>query len=68
MYGWCPWGVLEVPSGLVGSIYTQFNLGSLENPYFEKMADFPCMHVEMGFTGMVPGELEPFDLANLSFS
>ena len=22
MYGWCPWGVLEVPSGLAGSNYT----------------------------------------------
>ena len=22
VYGWCPWGVLEVPSGIVGTIYT----------------------------------------------
>ena len=22
MYGWCPWGVLEVPSGIAGTIHT----------------------------------------------
>ena len=22
MHGWCPWGVLEVPSGILGTIYT----------------------------------------------
>ena len=49
MHGWCPWGVLEVPSGIVGTIHTKSNLGSTENPYFEKLADFPYMHVEMGW-------------------
>ena len=48
MYGWCPWGVLEVPSNIVGAIYTKSNLGLRENPNFEKLADFPRMHVEMG--------------------
>ena len=40
MCGWCPWGVLEVPSGLVGTIYTQSNLVLMENPYFEHLAVF----------------------------
>ena len=39
---------MEVPSGLVGSIYTKSNLGLMENPNFENLADFPYMHVEMG--------------------
>ena len=33
-------GVLEVPSGLVGTIYTQSNLGFMKHPCFEKLADF----------------------------
>ena len=41
MHGWCSWGVLEVPSGIVLTIYTKSNLGSTENPNFEKLADFP---------------------------
>ena len=48
MYGWCSWGVLEVPSGIVGTIYTKSNVGLRGNSYFEKLADFPYMHVEMG--------------------
>ena len=40
---------MEVPSGLVGTIYTHSNLGWMENPYFEKLDDFPYMHVEMGW-------------------
>ena len=46
--GWCPWGVFEVPRGIVGTIYTKSNLGSTENLYFEKLANFPYMHVETG--------------------
>ena len=30
-------------SGLMGTIYTQSNSGFMENPYFEKMADFSCV-------------------------
>ena len=40
MYGWCPWGVPEVPSGIVGTSYTKSNLGSTENPNFEKNGRF----------------------------
>ena len=40
IHGWCPWGVLEVPSGLAGFIYTLSNVGSTENPYFEKIGRF----------------------------
>ena len=29
-----------MPSGLVGTIYTQSKSGFMENPYFEKLADF----------------------------
>ena len=36
----CPGGVLEVPSGLVGTIYTRSNSGFMENPCFEKLANF----------------------------
>ena len=32
-----------MPSGLVGTIYTQSNSGFMENPYFEKLADFSCV-------------------------
>ena len=35
-------------SGLAGPIYTQSNSGCREKPYFEKSANFPYMHVEMG--------------------
>ena len=31
---------MEVPSGLVGTIYTQSNSSFMGNPYFEKLADF----------------------------
>ena len=48
MYGGCPWGVLEVLSGTVGAIYTKFNVGLMETPNFGKLADFPCVHVEIG--------------------
>ena len=33
----CLGGVLEVPSGLMGTIYTQFDSGFMENPYSEKL-------------------------------
>ena len=39
--------VLGVSSGLVGTIYTQSNSGVMENPYFEKLADFSHVHVDM---------------------
>ena len=48
MYDWCPWGVLEVSGELVGSIYTQSNIDCRETPYFERLADFPSMHVKLG--------------------
>ena len=48
MHGWCPWGVLEVTSCIVGTIYTKSNLCLRETPNFEKLADFPYVHVEMG--------------------
>ena len=32
--------MVRVPSGLVGTIYTQSNSGLMETPYFEKLADF----------------------------
>ena len=32
-----------MPSGLMGTIYTQSDSGFMENPYFEKMADFSCV-------------------------
>ena len=32
-----------MPSGLMGTIYTQSDLGFMENPYFEKLADFSCV-------------------------
>ena len=59
MYGWCPWGVQEVPSGIAGTTYTKSNLGSTKNPYFEKLALFPpCMWKW--------GESAPFCQARLS--
>ena len=39
-YWWCPGGVLEVSSRLVGTIYTQTSLGFDGKPLFEKKADF----------------------------
>ena len=45
---WCPGGaqaVLEVPSGVVGAICIQPNVGLREDPCFEQLADFPYMHV-----------------------
>ena len=42
------WGVLEVPSSVVGTIYTRSNVGSTETIYFEKLANFPSVHVEIG--------------------
>ena len=44
--GWCPWSALEARSGIVG-MYTKSNLGSTETPYFKKLANFPCVHVEI---------------------
>jgi hypothetical protein len=45
----CSGGVLEVPSGLVGDhIHLIQLLGLRKTPYFEKLAVFPDMHVEMG--------------------
>ena len=32
-----------MPSGLMGTIYTQSDSGFMENPYFEKLADFSCV-------------------------
>ena len=46
---WCRGGVLEVPSGLVGTIYTKSSLGCRENPCFEKLVDCSYMHVEIGW-------------------
>ena len=36
-----------MPSGLVGTIYSQLNLSFMETPYFEKkMAEFFCVQVD----------------------
>ena len=40
-----------MPSGLVGTIYTQINSGVKENPYFETLSDFPRVHVDMWWIG-----------------
>ena len=40
-----------VSSGLVGTIYTQSNLGFMKPPYFEKLADFSYVHVIMWWIG-----------------
>ena len=37
----------------MGTIYTKFKVGLMENPYFEKLADFPYMHVDMCRIGPV---------------
>ena len=41
------WGVLGLSSGLVGTIYNQFNSVVMENPYFEELVDFAHVHVDM---------------------
>ena len=43
----CPGGVLEVLSGPVGATYTKSTSGLMENPCFEKLADFSLRHVDM---------------------
>ena len=40
----CPGDVLGVPSGLVGTTYT--NSGFMETPHFEKLTDISCVHVD----------------------
>ena len=40
-----------MPSGLMGTIYTKSKSGFMENPYFEKLADFFYVHVEIGWIG-----------------
>ena len=47
----CFGGVLGVPSGLVGTIYTKSNSGFMEIPYFEKLVDFSCVHVDLWWIG-----------------
>ena len=50
--------VLGVPSGLVGTIYTQCNSGVMKNPYFEKLVDFlMCMWICGGFAPCGPSAL-----------
>ena len=47
-----------MPSGLVGTIYTQSDSGFMENPYFEKLADFSCvMWICGGFAPCGPSAL-----------
>ena len=47
-----------MPSGLMGTIYTQSDLGFMENPYFEKLADFSCvMWICGGFAPHDPSAL-----------
>ena len=41
------WIVLEVPSGLMGTIYTQSDSDFMENPYSEKIGWFILRHVDM---------------------
>ena len=44
MNGWCPWDVLEVPSGIVETIYTKSSLGSTETLILKNWPIFPvCM-------------------------
>ena len=45
------WGVLEVPSGLVGTTHTDSNSNLMEDPCFEKLADFPLCHVNIKWIG-----------------
>ena len=44
-------------SGLVGTIYTQSNSDFMENPYFEKLADFSCVMWICGFAPRGPSAL-----------
>ena len=47
-----------MPSGLMGTIYTQSDSGFMENPYFEKLADFSCvMWICGGFAPCGPSAL-----------
>ena len=47
-----------MPSSLVGTIYTQSNSYFMENPYFEKLADFSCvMWICGGFAPCGPSAL-----------
>ena len=47
-----------MPSGLVGSIYTQSDSGFMENYYFEKLADFSyVMWICGGFAPCGPSAL-----------
>ena len=47
-----------MPSGLMGTIYTQSDSGFMENPYFEKLADFSCvMWICGGFAPRGPSTL-----------
>ena len=47
-----------MPSGLMGTIYTQSDSGFMENPYFEKLADFSCvMWICGGFAPCGPSTL-----------
>ena len=47
-----------MPSGLMGTIYTQSDLGFMENPYFEKLADFSyVMWICGGFAPCGPSTL-----------
>ena len=47
-----------MPSGLMGTIYTQSDSGFMENPYFEKLADFSCvMWICGGFAPRGPSAL-----------
>ena len=42
----------------MGTIYTQFDSGFMENPYFEKLADFSCvMWICGGFAPRGPSAL-----------
>ena len=47
-----------MPSGLMGTIYTQSDSDFMENPYFEKLADFSCvMWICGGFAPRGPSAL-----------
>ena len=47
-----------MPSGLMGTIYTQSDSGFMETPYFEKLADFSCvMWICGGFAPRGPSAL-----------
>ena len=47
-----------MPSGLMGTIYTQSDSDFMENPYFEKLADLSCvMWICGGFASCGPSAL-----------